>query len=449
MFKSRVCVRQHDATDCGAACLAIVARFYGLRVSVAAIREYAGTDRRGTNILDMLEAARRLGFDAKGVKCDISALRQLQFPSIAHVIRAGALHYVVVHSVTAKDVVVADPAQGTMKYPQEAFSHIWTGALILLKPGMSFHPGCRTTSVWRRFGRLLVPHRFLFIQAFLATAVTMLLGFGASIFMQLLVDDVLADKNWTMLRWLSIALLVVTVTRASLGSVRSMLLASIGKKLDASLMTEYYRRVVRLPMRFFDMRQTGEIISRFNDVVRIRNALSGSTLALFVDAVTMVAGFGVLCLYSRNLAFASLTIVPAILLIVCLIGPPLKRAQRNTLERAAVLQAHLVEGIAGIATLKSFGAEERSAATAGKKIEQFLHSLFRATAWGVSSDTAVEILTSVAMVIILWGAGSMVIQQEMTTGQMVVDSDPARSTNNINHLQTFLKTAKGRKVAHR
>lgn len=181
MIGSYCVVKQRDETDCGAACLATVARTHGLKIPVTTIREYAGTDRRGTNVLGIVEAAQQLGFVAKGVKGDPKALSQIPLPCIAHVVMKDTLHYVVVHKVTQHHVVVADPAQGIVKQKRNDFLAIWTGVLILLTPSATFSRCVDSPGVWRRFGRLLEPYDFLLAETLLATLFLMLLGLGTSL----------------------------------------------------------------------------------------------------------------------------------------------------------------------------------------------------------------------------------------------------------------------------
>jgi ATP-binding cassette subfamily B protein len=117
------CIKQHDITDCGAACLAAISKQYGLSISITKIREIAGTDKQGTNAHGMIKAAERLGFAAKGVKGDREAFfSEFPLPAIAHVIVDGTLlHYVVIHRITRKQVVIADPAKGIVKITPEEF----------------------------------------------------------------------------------------------------------------------------------------------------------------------------------------------------------------------------------------------------------------------------------------------------------------------------------------
>lgn len=419
MFKPYVCVKQHDITDCGAACLAAVARTHGLKIPITAIRRYAGTDLRGTNVLGMIEAAQQLGFEAKGVKGNMEALRQIPLPAIAHVVTGDLQHYVVIHKVTDKQVVIADPARGIVKQARDEFAAAWTGVLILMEPSVTFRAGDQSVSVWRRFARLLEPHDFLLAETFLASLFLMLLGLGASVYLQLLVDRVLVNKDWAMLRWLSLGLIGAVVCRAAFSAIRGALLAHIGQKVDVSLMLEYYRHVMKLPLQFFDTRQTGEIISRLGDAVKIREVVSGSTLTLLVDTATMIAAFGLLCFYSLKLALLSLLILPLLALTVCLINRPLKRAQRETMEEAAGLQSHLVESLTGAATIKALGAERIAGDKTERRVVRLLKNLMRATLWGVSAGTLGELITGVGVVAVVWVAGASVMRGELTVGQMI------------------------------
>ena len=419
MFKRYPCVKQQDITDCGAACIATVARAYGLKVPIARIRQYAGTDQHGTTVMGMVEAGQQLGFQARGVKSTEAGLAQVPLPCIAHVLVGDMFHYLVIHRVRAGYVTAADPARGIVRFKRSAFTPIWTGILILLSPAGAFRKGNHATGLWFRFARLLVAQRTLLLETLLATIFITLLGLGTSFYLQMLVDRVLVEKDWALLRLLSAGILALVLFRAAFGFVRGQLLAAISRKVDLSLILDYYRHVLRLPMQFFETRRTGEIISRLHDAVKIREVISGPTLGLLVDMGTAVGGFGILSLYSSKLTLSALMLVPFMALVVCLINRPLRRAQRASMEEAAVLQSYLFESLAGVSTIKAFGAEAEASKVAEDKVLLLLRNLFRANSWAVSSSAAGELITAIGSVGILWLSGSMVILGEMTVGRMV------------------------------
>src|SRR6056297_2302967 len=129
-------IKQHDITDCGAACLASISAHYGLKISLSKIRQYASTDKKGTNVLGVIEAAEKLGFTAKGVKGPFDSLFKIPKPAIAHIIVKERLqHFVVIYKTTKRYIVVMDPGTGKItKKTHDDFKKEWTGVLILIMP---------------------------------------------------------------------------------------------------------------------------------------------------------------------------------------------------------------------------------------------------------------------------------------------------------------------------
>lgn len=177
-------VKQHDIKDCGAACLASIGNHYGVKLPIARIRQLANTDKRGTNVLGMIEAAEHMGFTAKGVKGDMDALGKIPLPAVAHIVVNKQLHhYVVVYKVTKNHVVYMDPAKGKMvKRRKEVFKSIWTGVLILFAKGDGFTSYNKKTSAFKRFWNLVQPHKTILIQALFGAMVFTVLGLAMSIY---------------------------------------------------------------------------------------------------------------------------------------------------------------------------------------------------------------------------------------------------------------------------
>src|SRR5262245_2105819 len=184
MLRRYACVQQTDQSDCGAAALATVALHYGRFIGLQQLRDLAGTDRVGTNLLGLLHAAERLGFSAKSVKGPYEALRQVPLPAIAHVkTEEGLGHFVVLYRVKKDAVVVADPAHGIQKLSREAFCQRWTGYLLLLVPeqhGSLAVSGSAPVSPWRRFLGLLNAHVSVLVEAFVCALLMTVLGVAAS-----------------------------------------------------------------------------------------------------------------------------------------------------------------------------------------------------------------------------------------------------------------------------
>ena len=160
-------IKQHDIKDCGAACLASIGNHYQVNIPIARIRQYANTDKRGTNVLGVIEAAEKMGFTAKGVKGAIDAIPQIPLPAIAHVIVKEQLHhYVVIYSVTKDKITAMDPGVGKMEtYTYDEFQKLWTGVLILFAKNDDFKTYNDKVSPIKRFWQLVQPHKAILLQA--------------------------------------------------------------------------------------------------------------------------------------------------------------------------------------------------------------------------------------------------------------------------------------------
>ncbi|WP_373731098.1 cysteine peptidase family C39 domain-containing protein, partial [Bacteroides heparinolyticus] len=251
MYKRNIKIKQHDITDCGAACLASICAHYGLQFPVARIRQYAFTDQKGTNVLGLIEAANKLGLSAKGVKARFEALKIVPKPTIAHVIVNQQLqHFIVIYKVEKEHIVYMDPADGRMhKVENYDFERMWTGVLVLMEPEETFKQGNQKTSMTKKFFSLLSPHKSVMIQAVFGALVYSLLGLSTSIYVGKITDYVLVDKNLNLLNLMSVAMLVILLLRTFIGAMKSILALKTGQRIDAALILGYYKHLLTLPQQ--------------------------------------------------------------------------------------------------------------------------------------------------------------------------------------------------------
>ena len=441
------CIKQHDITDCGAACLATVSKQYGLKMPISKIREAAGTDKQGTNAAGMIKAAEKLGFTAKAVKGDRNAFfSEFPLPAIAHVVVDGALlHYVVIHKITQKQVVVADPAKGIVKYTPEDFFKQWTGILILLVPSERFEKGDETEGTLSRFFKLLLPQRKLLFDIFLASLVYTILGVGASFYFKVMMDDIVPNGLETTLHVVSAGVILLYLFQTLLGAFRSHMMLYLSQRLDISLILGYYRHVLKLPMNFFGSRKVGEIVSRFTDASKVRDAISGATLTIMID--TLMAIIGGIILYMQNSSMFGIAFIIVLLyaVIVFAFNKPLKNINRKVMEDNSQLTSYLVESLNGIETVKSYNAERSAGIETEKKFVKFMRSIFRNGWINNLAGSLSGFLSMVGGAAILWLGAYKVIKGEMSLGELITFNallgyflSPVK---NLINLQPMMQTA--------
>ena len=452
------CVKQHDITDCGAACLATIAKQNGYRLPISRIREIAGTDKQGTNAFGMIKAAEQLGFSAKAVKGDKEAFfSEFPLPCIAHVIVKGNLmHYVVIHKITKKQIIIADPGCGIIKLTPEEFfgetkqpgkppEYQWTGILIFLVKSESFEKGNETKGLFQRFFHLLLPQKKLILHIFLASFVYTVLGIVGAFYYKALMDDILPDGLLQTLTTLSVGVILLNIFKVILDAVRSHLLLYLSQKLDIALLLGYYRHILELPMNFFGSRKIGEIVSRFNDASNVRDAISGATLTIMID--TLMAVGGAVVLYMQNGKMFGIAVIMVVLyaLIVAAFRKGYDKWNRNQMEDNAQLTSYLVESLNGMQTVKAFNAERKANYETESRFVKLLKSVFRLSFIGNMQNALKVFVELVGGIVILWVGGVDVIHGTLTMGQLITFQsllvyflDPVK---NLINLQPQMQTA--------
>lgn len=452
------CVKQHDMTDCGAACLATISKQNGYRIGITKIREVAGTDKQGTNVYGVIKAAEQLGFSAKGVKGDREAFfSEFPLPCIAHVIVDGnLLHYVVIHKITKKQVVIADPGAGIVKLSPEAFfgevheegkppKYQWSGILILLVKTETFQKGDETKGLFERFLYLLKPQKKLLLHIFIASLVYTILGILGAFYFKVMIDSILPDGLRKTLMTISIGVILLNLFKVLLNAFRSHLLLYLSQKLDIALLLGYYRHVIELPMNFFGTRKVGEIISRFQDAGKVRDAISGATLTIMIDTIMAIAGAVILCMQNVKLFGITLLIVGLYIVIVAVFQKWYEKLNRKQMEDNAQLTSYMVESLNGIQTVKAYNAERKANRETEIKFVRLLKSIFQLS-WVSNLQSSLKIFVElVGGVVILWVGGLGVINGEMTMGALITFNsllayflDPVK---NLIDLQPQMQTA--------
>lgn len=418
----KIKIKQHDITDCGAACLASIAAHYGLKCPISRIRQYAFTDKKGTNILGIIEAAKKLGLEAKGVKGPFECLTEIPKPAIAHVVVKEVLqHFVVIYKVTDKYILIMDPGDGKLhKKSHEEFKKEWTGILVLLHPAETFQKGNLRKSTLKSFIELLRPHKSVMGQALFGALVYSILGLSTAIYVGKITDYVLVDRNINLLNLMGILMILIILLRTFVGSMKSILALKTGQRIDASLILGYYKHLLTLPQQFFDTMRVGEIISRVNDAVKIRNFINNVSLDLAVNLLIMIFTLIVMFVYSWKLAAITLVSAPLFILTYVLFNRLNKKYQRNIMESSAELESQLVESLNSIATIKRFGIESFANLKTEIRFVHLLKNTYTSAYGAIIANGGIEFISTGITIAVLWAGSNFVIDKEITPGTLMV-----------------------------
>jgi len=413
--------RQQDFTDCGAACLVSICRYYGLHVAISQVRSLAGTDQQGTSIMGLLEASKKLGFDARGVRGDRKSLFKIPKPALAHVVLGnGRHHYIVIYRVKRKFIQVMDPANGKLRRMNwSEFSEIWKGILLVLLPSESFAPGTKKMKVLPWFWRLLKPHYSILIQAVAGSLLYTLLGFSTSVFIRNITDKVLVFGDLWLLNTMGTAMIVILILQLCLSVFKDVFIVRIGQEIDARLVLGYQNHLFRLPQRFFDTMKIGEIISRVGDAIKIRMFISQTVMSLTVNVFIVILSYFLILYYNWKIGLFLIAMIPLYLAIFLLTDVFNRKTERKVMEASAQLESHLVESLQGIRTLKYFGAESHALEKTEVKFLSLLKAGYRSSLNQVFARSSSFGIQNIFTTGLLWIGSFYVLGSRLTTGELL------------------------------
>lgn len=418
---AKITIKQHDITDCGAACLASIATHYNLRLPLAKIRQLTGTDKRGTNVLGLLEAAYKIGFEGKGVRGDFNSLFEIPKPAIAHMfVKKISYHYVVIYKVTSTYISIMDPSCGKMyKKTHKEFKKEWTGVLVLLLPKENFSTGNEKFSVYKRFWTLLKPHKYILIQALIGAIVYTLLGFSMAIYVQKITDFVLVGGNTKLLNLLGIIMLILLLIQITIGSFKDVFLVKSGQQIDLRLILGYYRHIMKLPQQFFDTMRVGEIVSRINDAVKIRTFINEVSLDLTVNMLIIIFSFALMFSYYWKLALIIVLVIPFYLSVYVLMNHLNRKTERRLMENSADLESQLVESLNTMGTIKRFAIEDFVAIKMETRFIDLLKTGYKSALNSIFSGTSSWFISRLFTILLLWCGSYFVIDREISPGELM------------------------------
>jgi len=411
-------VQQQSVADCGAACLAMVGKYWGNSLSLNWLRNLAGIGRSGTSLKGLALAAEGVGFLARPVRASLSRIESQHNPWIAH---WQGDHYVVVYQIKPRRVVIADPAEGLRSLSREQFLSGWTGYALLLEPTERLQD--REAQEKPAFGqnllRLLVPHRSLVLQIVLASLLIQLFGLVTPLFTQVILDQVVVQKSLAMLHVFALGLLLFGVWQVAAIAIRQYLLDYFSNRIDLTLVSGFISHALRLPLKFFADRHVGDIVTRVQESQKIQVFLTRQVVIAWLDALMAVVYIGLMAYYNWHLTLLVLALIPPIVLLALGATPLLRAVSRRVFNAEAAENSMLVEMITGIATVKATAAEQEVRWRWENALTTMLNARFKGQALGNGLQTASSLINTLGSTALLWYGATLVIQGELSIGQFV------------------------------
>lgn len=415
-------VKQHDATDCAAACLAMICLFYKKETTITKLRDMMGTDLKGTNLIGLSKCADELGFVSQAIRVDKEAfVSKYTLPAIANVItKEGLSHFVVIYKISKDYVFIADPANDLIRTSVDEFFADFTGVLLIIKPNQSFSTGkINGKKMFSRYVKLLLPQKKLFAYSILTSIILTALGIFSSLFNKILMDEILPYKLKNTLLLILIIFSVIAVTQVIIGFVRQWMMIYLSQKIDIPLMLGYFDHIYKLPMKFFASRKTGDIITRFSDAFTIKNIFTNVALTLIMDiSLALITG---VVLFNMNITLFLVILFMTLISIalVFIFKQPYKKINEEQMQQASVLNSQIIESLRAVETIKGNANEETELECIEKEYIKSLRLSFKESMLTNFQGSISNLISTVGNLVLMYIGIMQVINNNITLGSLM------------------------------
>jgi len=407
---------QQSSSDCGAACLVMIGRYWGKKFSVSRLRDIANVDRNGSSLKGLAGAAESLGFTSRPVKASLDKLAIANLPAIVH---WQGKHYIVVYQITKDRVVVCDPAIGQRSLSHAEFKQDWTSYALLLQPTAILKDAPEISTPFWQFFELIKPHGVVLLEIFIASLLIQVFGLITPLFTQLILDRVVVQQSNLTLTAVGLGLLIFGWFQVAMTGLRQYLLDHTANRVDLSLIVGFINHTFRLPLGFFESRYVGDIIARVQENRKIQRFLTGEALSIVLDLLTVFIYLGLMFWYSWKMAILILAIVPPFVVLALVATPFLKRVSREIFAAHAEETGYLIQSLTGISTVKSMAVEHSVQWNWEDFFGKAIQKNFSGQVIGNRLQVFSAAIETTARTLLLWFGASLVIKNELTIGQLV------------------------------
>ncbi len=409
-------LKQHDQSDCGAACLGMICKYYKMPIGLNRLRDMSNVSRYGTSMAALAEAAETIGFVTRGVRTGYEALMRTELPAILH---WEGNHFVVLYQMNKKEVKIADPGVGIRKLSRAEFEKGWTNMALLLEYTDQVAENEPSQSSFKRFFPLIRPYTGILIEVLLASLVLSLFGLASPIFMQTIVDQVLVHHDEDLLNLMLVGMVVVALFQMGTSTLRVYLIGYVSARLSIAMLSRFYRHLLALSMRFFALRRTGDLTTRFRENATIQLLLTDTTVSAVLDFIMLFVYLGLMFYYNAELTLVMLIFVPLSVGLTLIYTPILKSFSQRAFLARAEQSSVLIDSLHGIDVVKAEAVERATRWHWEGKFTKEIQIGFQRLKMQMLFGGIGSVINLLSSTVILWYGASLVIAGDLSVGQLM------------------------------
>lgn len=409
-------ILQTEATECGLACLAMVAGFHRHHVDLMTLRRRFPISLKGATLSDVIQIAQKIDMSTRPLKLDLEDLRQLKLPCVLH---WNFNHFVVLKEVNSNAVVIHDPAVGVRSLSWNDVSASFTGVALEVWPGTDFEPQKKTPTIGLRqlMGRVTGLDRSLGQILILALALEVL-GLISPFFLQWVIDNVLITADRDLLTTLAIGFGLLMLVQQSILAIRSWVILYMGTTLNVQWRSNVFSHLTKLPVQYFEKRHLGDVVSRFSAIDIIQRTLTTSFLEVVIDGLMAIITLGMMFLYSPALGFVAVAAMTIYAMSRWAWYGPLRSATDEQIVHAAKQQTHFLETVRGIKTIKLFQRQDHRRSSWLTLLVEQINADLRAQKLHLAYKLLNGVVFGVENILIIWLGARLVLDGNFSVGAL-------------------------------
>lgn len=435
----------------------MVAEYYGREHSIETLREAASLQRTGVSLSGIAKAAELIGLNSMAIKSDLnSIIAEQPFPCILHF---GGSHYVVLYKISKDTFFVADPAIGLLKYKREELEALWLGVgeskrkegvALLLEPSDAFYKnqGHGQTISFKFFIKFFKPHRKSFFQIFLGLFFGSMLALAMPLLTQALIDKGVLKKDMRFVYLILIAQVMVYLGRVSIDFIRSWLLLYITSRVDIRIISEFLKKLMRLPISFFDSKNIGDILQRIRDHGRVKSFLTGTSIQTIFSLLNLIILSFVLLYYSVEIFGIFILGSGLYILWIWIFLKRRKELDHQRFKQSAINQSKEIQLVQGMQEIKLSSAEdEKRSEWENVQIDLYKVNMKNLLLEQYQSSGS-GLINELKNIFITFVAAQQVISGNMTLGMMMAISQIIGQMNApITQFISFIRQGQDAKIS--
>ncbi|WP_319402152.1 type I secretion system permease/ATPase [uncultured Anaeromusa sp.] len=402
--------------DTALLCLVRVSQILGVPADAEQLRRAYIFDNQGMDALTLVRAAKELGLKSNLLEPDRAGFTKLPYPAIA-LLQNG--NFVVVTGCDGQRISIMDPYQPQpFAVELEAFFQVWSGRMIFVARRFSLEKESKKFGLTWFFPVIWKYKRFL-ADVFILSLVLQVLGLLSPLFMQKLIDQVLIHHSVGTLEIMIGGMAFVALFQVAFSALRSYLFTHTTNQIDVTLSTKLFRHITRLPMKYFESWQVGDVVSRVRELDTIHHFLTGSTLTVLLDVIFAVVYFLVMFMYSSTLSVVALAFLPLFVILSLAVTPVFRKLLNERFLLNANNQSYLIESITGIQTIKSMAMEWTAIQKWEDMLSRYVKTALTTTNLGNVVSNIAGFLQQMFNLSILWFGAHAVLEGKLSVGELI------------------------------